>query len=76
MLLPDGGLLAIPPGVEDPVAYARNSGAAVLRRGNEVVWRRAQDRESRPDPDRAAGESDRVPSMKPPVKRRHLAVVR
>lgn len=61
-LTPDA-LLAIPPGVspENRVAWARDQGALVVRRGNEIVWRRGQDPQSRPAS---------------PRKRRHLAAVK
>lgn len=42
MFFPDTSLLAIPAWVKDPVAYGRNSGASLVRRENDVVWRREQ----------------------------------
>lgn len=49
-LTPSGLLLAFPPGVspENRVAWAREKGALVVRRGNEIIWRRAQDPTCRP----------------------------
>lgn len=61
--LTPSALLAIPSGVspENRVAWARDRGALVVRRGNEIIWRRAQDPQSRPAT---------------PRKRGHLAVIK
>lgn len=62
------GLFTVPPeGRPDPVAWARGrSDVLVLRRENEVVWRRATDPHCRP----AAPVPAQVSR-----KRRHLALV-
>ena len=76
-LMRSGLLLRVPPEVspENRVAWCRDRGAMVLRRGNQIVWRRAQDPACRPV------RSQSGPDSTPPVipgqrQRRHLSVVR
>ena len=70
-LLPSGLFRRIPPEVspENRVAWGRDQGAMVIRRENEVVWRRAQDPSCRP----VRSGPPQIPS---PRRRGHLTVVK
>lgn len=60
----------LPDSIPDPLAWAReNPAVLVLRRGNEIVWRRAQDPGSRP-------AANVIPLRPVASGRRHLRVVR